>query len=55
MRIERSGAVSYRIKSVTGDQPFIDRLNGALEEIRVSGLAPPPRLITLDVRFIVKE
>ena len=54
LRIERSGAMSYKIKSVTGnDQQFRDRLAAGLDT--VGQLDPPPRLLTIDVKFEAKE
>ncbi|GHV01229.1 hypothetical protein AGMMS49521_0980 [Campylobacterota bacterium] len=55
LRIERSGAMSYRIRTYKGDQPFVDRLTAALETIRTTGFKSPPHLMTLDVHFEVKE
>ncbi|MDR3162334.1 MAG: TonB C-terminal domain-containing protein [Helicobacteraceae bacterium] len=55
MRIERGGQVSYTIVRYSGDQPFIDRLEGALERIKATGLEPPSRLLVLDVNFKVEE
>ncbi|MDR0746720.1 MAG: TonB C-terminal domain-containing protein [Helicobacteraceae bacterium] len=55
MRIERGGQVSYTIVKYSGDQPFIDRLESALERIKATGLEPPSRLLVLDVNFKVEE
>lgn len=55
MRIFARGSVAYEIKTVQGDQPFVDRLTAALEKIRAEGVEPPPQALKLDVRFVVKE
>jgi hypothetical protein len=55
LRVDRGGDFTYRIVSAPDDPFFRDRLTAALEQARQSKLEPPPRALTINVDFQVRE
>ncbi|MDR2638674.1 MAG: TonB C-terminal domain-containing protein [Helicobacteraceae bacterium] len=55
MRVERGGDFTYRIVSAPDDPFFRDRLVAALEQAKASKLDPPPRALTINIDFQVRE
>ncbi|MDR2151742.1 MAG: TonB C-terminal domain-containing protein [Helicobacteraceae bacterium] len=55
MRVDRGGDFTYRIVAAPDDPFFKDRLIAALEQARASKLEPPPRALTINVDFQVRE
>ncbi|MDR0664633.1 MAG: TonB C-terminal domain-containing protein [Helicobacteraceae bacterium] len=55
LRVDRGGDFTYRIVGAPDDPFFRDRLIAALEQARQSKLEPPPRALTINIDFQVRE
>ncbi|MDR1912354.1 MAG: TonB C-terminal domain-containing protein [Helicobacteraceae bacterium] len=55
MRVDRGGEFTYRIVSAPDDPSYRERLIAALKIAQQSKLEPPPRALTLNLDFQVKE